>query len=150
MKFRNFIILFILVFVINPLCATEAQKKVKWEDERIASVKVVGFSYDEIWGKMLNVLLFKKFTPWGASIKIRHEVVIVEKDSGLIVLRGITKESVYLHYYSGIEDYKYIFKVMIQETNGQIIVKCRCDGIRGKEVIEEFFQLFKKDFKDLK
>ena len=56
-------------------------------------------------------------------------------------------ESVSLSYYSGSEDYKYIFKVMIQEIDGQIVMKCRCDGPRKSEVIKEFFQLFEKDDK---
>lgn len=144
MKFRNLMVLFILVFGINTLSLAEAQKKVKWEfspeeweGKRIASAEVIGFSYDEVWDKVLDVLLFKKFTPWGALMKVRHEVVAVEKNSGLIVVRGIMKAF-------GSEDYKYVLKVMIRETDGQIAVKCRCDGSRKKEVIEEFFQLLEE------
>lgn len=148
MKFRNLMVLFILVFGINTLSLAEAQKKVKWEfsseeweGKRIASAEVIGFSYDEVWDKVLDVLLFKKFIPWGGLMKVRHEVVTAEKNSGLIVVRGIMKAF-------GSEDYKYVLKVMIRETDGQIAVKCRCDGKKPsvsvksqKQVIEEFFQL---------
>ncbi len=154
MKFRNFIVLFILVFGISTLSIANIQKTIKWEFSseeweglRIASAEFIGFSYDEVWGKVFDVLLFKKFAPWGKQIKVRHEIVTVEKDSGLVVVRGMINESVSLSYYSGSEDYKYIFKVMIQEIDGQIVMKCRCDGPRKSEVIKEFFQLFEKDDK---
>lgn len=150
MKSRNLMVLTIVVLGISILAVAEAQKKVEWEflpgkyeEKRIASAIVIGFSYDEVWDKALDVLLFKKLTPWGALMKVRHEVVVVEKNSGLIVVRGIMKAF-------GSEDWKYVLKIMIRETDGQITIKCRCDsdasvsGGRRKQVIEEFFQLLEE------
>ena len=139
MKLRNLLVLAILVFGISAFVAAEESKLAwefssdEWEGKRIAAAVFPGFSYDKVWDKVLDVLLFKKFTPWGALMKVTYDVVTVEKNSGLIVAKGFLAKK-----------FKHTFKIKIRVMAGHVVMKCRCEGTRNKEVIEEFFRLLEK------
>ena len=134
MKLRNLMVLIIVVFGISILAVAE-ESKIKWEyikgGQGMATIK--DSSFDEVWDKTQDVLLFEKFKPRGAIGKSTHEVAVVEKNSGLITVNG---------YRGG--RFTYIFKVKIQEKDGQIVVKTRCNTSWKKIVTKKYFQLLKE------
>ena len=134
MKFRNLMVLVIIVFGISVLAVAE-EPKVEWEyikgGQGMGIVR--GASYDEVWERAQDVLLFEKFKPRGCVFKVRHETITVEKSSGLIAVKGFMGQT-----------FRYTFKVIIQEKDDQIVVKTRCSSAWKKRVIEKFFQLLEE------
>lgn len=140
MKLRNLMVLAIAVFMLSALSTAEdsSEVKVEWEftAERLkgqATAIVTGATYNEVWRTSMDVLLFEKFKPRGSALRVVHEVVEVEKDAGLIAVTGVM---------GGYR--KYVFRVTIQEKDGQIVMKLRCTSKWKKRVIEKFFQLLEE------
>lgn len=135
MKFRNLIVLFILVFGINTLSPAEAQKKIKWEYIKGGQGRAVvkDASYDEVWEKTIDILLFEKFKVRGAILNVRHRTVTMEKDAGLLVVNGLMGGH-----------FTYVLKISIHEKDNHVVMKCQCNSSWKKRVIKKFFQLLEE------
>ena len=140
---------FIVVFGTSALAFPQLQE-VEWEDKGTASAVILGSSYDEVWEKVLDVLLFGKFKMKGGSRRSTHDATTVEKNTGLIVIKGVVGGFEYggpMHSAVGGEYGKYILKVTIQEKDDSIVIKAQCNSAWKKEVIKKFFQLLEKEVK---
>lgn len=131
MKLRNLMVLTIAVFGISIL-AMAKESKVRWE--YIKGGQGIGIvhdaSYDEVWERSIDVLLFEKFRVRGSILRGTHKVITMEKDAGLIVVRGFLD---------------YTLKITIHKKDDHIVVKTRCNSSWKKRVIEKFFQLLEED-----
>ena len=90
MKLRNLIVLTIMVFGI-PVSAMAEESKVEWEYIKGGQSRAIikDASYDEVWEKVMDVLLFEKFKIKGAILNVRHNTVTMEKATGLFVVNGL-------------------------------------------------------------
>ena len=134
MKIRNLMVLIILFLGFSGLTFSQMQD-VEWEDKRTASVVILNTSYDEIWEQALDILLFEKFKMRGSMFKSIHEAITVEKNTGLIVVKGS------LSGYPA-----YMLKISVNKKNDCIVVKAQSTGSGRwkKRPIEKFFQLLKE------
>ena len=123
-----------MVSVIAILAVAE-ETKVEWEyikgGQGIATIQ--GASFDEVWARAQDVLFFEKFKMKGQPIKVRHESLTVEKESGLISV---------VAYIGSTRSYS--LKVMIREKDGEIEVKTRCNSSWKKKATTRFFQLLEE------
>jgi len=125
----------IVAFGISILYSTEPPK-VEWEYIKGGQGKAIvqDVTFDEVWERVQDVLFFEKFKIKGQVYAHTHEVLSIEKDSGLVSVLGYRGSS-----------RVYTFKVMIQEKNGQVVVKTRCiSAIWKKKVTIRFFQMLKE------
>lgn len=134
MKFRNLMVWTIIFFGFSFLAFPQMQE-VEWGDVKgTASAIILNASFDEVWNRVQDILLFEKFKPRGAVKSARHQPTTTEKDSGLLVVNGYFGSS-----------FVYVLKVSIQTKDGNIVVKAQCsNSLWRKKVIEKFFQLLKE------
>ncbi len=134
MKLRNLMILAIIVFGISAL-AMAKESKVEWEyikgGQGIATIQDA--SFDEVWERVQDVLFFEKFKMKGQPFKVTHEVISIEKDSGLITVVGWIRTTRAYH-----------LKISIREKDGHIEVKTRCNSSWKKKATTRFFQLLEE------
>ncbi len=134
MKLRNLMVLTIMVFGISVL-ATAEETKVEWEYIKGGQSKAVikDASYDEVWEKVMDVLLFEKFKVKGQILNVRHNTVTMEKTTGLFVVNGLMGGHP-----------TYVLKITIYEKDDQIVMKTRCSSSWKKRVTKTFYQLLEK------
>ena len=138
MKFRNLMVLIIMIFGICVLAVAKEEPKVEWKYIKGGQGTgiVRGGLFDEVWSTAMDVLMFEKFKPRGCAFKIIHEPIEIEKDTGLISLHGIMGGT-----------RRYALRVIIQKKDDHIALKLRCTSAWKKRVIEKFFQLLEQGFK---
>lgn len=122
----------IFILGLSTLASFELVK-LEWEDDGTASAIILNASYNEVWEKVLDILLFEDFK-LSNTVKPTHEAVTIEKDTGLIVIKGLISYSA-----------KYTLKVTLRKRDCNIIVECRSDGAWRKKVVEKFFQSLGED-----
>ena len=134
MKLRNLMVLAIIVFVVSVL-ATAEETKVEWEYIKGGQSKAVikDASYDEVWEKVMDVLLFEKFKVKGAILNVRHNTVTMEKATGLFVVNGLMGGNP-----------TYVLKITIYKKDDHIVMKTRCNSAWKKRVTKTFYQLLEE------
>ena len=121
---------------ISVLAIALEETKIEWEYIKGGQGKAViqGASFDEVWEETLDILMFGKFKMKGAPRRSDHEATTVQKDTGLIVIKGVV----------GGLGYKYLLKVVIREKGDYTEIKLNCTSAWKKEIIKEFFQLYEE------
>ena len=97
------------------------------------SAYILNTSYDEVWDKVLDVLLYEKFKIRKLQASV-HSILIVDMDKGLIVIKGSTGPI------------NYTLKCTLHKKDCNVLVTCRCAGLYKPSIIEKVFQLFEKKF----
>lgn len=139
MREEILILILTIVFIMGfGVSASESPKllKAEWQDEGTASAYILSASYDDAWEKALDVILFEKFKLRGAIGESIHEALVVEKETGLIVVKGHNNRGA-----------KYTVKITLRKKNCNVLIQCRSDSAWKKKVVERFFLLFEKKFK---
>ena len=136
MNLRKLMILTIAVLGISISVMVE-ETKVSWEYIKGGQGRAImqDASFDEVWERVQDVLFFEKFKMKGQPFKVTHEVMSIEKESGLITVVG---------YIGGTHSYH--LKISIREKDEQIEIKTRCNSHWKKKAITRFFQLLKEGF----
>ncbi len=136
MNLRNLMVLTIVVLGISILAIAE-EAKVEWEyikgGEGIAIIRDA--SFNEVWERVQDILFFEKFKMKGQPFKVTHEVMSIEKESGLITVVGWIRTTRGYH-----------LKISIREKDEYIEVKTRCNSSWKKKATTRFFQLLKEGF----
>ncbi len=121
-------------FGISILYSTELPK-VEWEYIKGGQGRAVvqGATFNEVWDRVQDVLFFEKFKVKGQVSRMTHEVISIEKDSGLITVVG----------YSG-STRAYHLKISIREKDEHIEVKTKCNTAWKKKATIRFFQMLEE------
>lgn len=140
MKIRNLILVLVIVFGIASLLQAQIQK-IEWEfgsekGKGTATATLTGYTFNEVWTTIMDVLFFEKFKPRGSAFKVMHETIELDKDTGLISVQG------FMAGYS-----KYALRVMIIKKDGHLAMKVRCTSTWKKRVIEKLFELLEEGLK---
>ena len=130
----GFVIWLIIGFGISILYSTELPK-VEWEyikgGQGIAIIQ--GVTFNEVWEGVQDVLFFQKFKVKGQLSRMTHEIISIEKDSGLITVVG----------YSG-STRAYHLKISIRKKDNYIEMKTQCNTAWKKKATIRFFQLLEE------
>jgi len=125
-KILSMTILLALISIVFTLVLAE-EPKVTWEYAKggMGMGVVRDASFEEVWNKIQDILFFE--------IKHTFEPISVEKTSGLISVKGFVGGT-----------FKYTFKIIIREKEGQVIVKTQCNSSWKKVVTQKFWQLLEE------
>lgn len=133
-KILSMTILLALISIVFALVLAE-EPKVTWEYAKggMGMGVVRDASFEEVWNKIQDILFFEKFKPKKSVFKHTFEPISVEKTSGLISVKGFVGGT-----------FKYTFKIIIREKEGQVIVKTQCNSSWKKVVTQKFWQLLEE------
>lgn len=146
MKIRNLTIVFVMILIVSILTAAE-KPKIEWEYIKggLGKATVQDATFDEVWEKTLDILMFGKFKMKGAPKRSTHDATTVEKDAGLIVINGVVEG---LEQWVSRSSLRYVLKVIVREKENHVEINLNCSSTWKKEVIKEFFQLYEEALKD--
>ena len=134
----------IVGFGVSILYSTELPK-VEWDYIKggIGIGTIKNCSFNKIWEKVQDVLFFQKFKVKGQPFRITHEILSIEKESGVLSVTG------FAHNAPG-NYINYRLKIIIREKEGHIEIKTQCTSGFKKKVTEKFFQLLKEGLEEEK